>query len=97
MVSPSLENAIRIDYLLSSIFSQKAEVVHEAVWNEHFHDDIPYDTGGSNNNADKVLMSTERYKFKCFATILNNEQLKKENTNHNYDEEIVDKDILEDI
>jgi hypothetical protein len=73
VIFPSLEYAVRVHDFVSSIFSQKTKVVHEAIWNEYFDDDVPYNSGGSNYDANEMLMSTERDQLEGLTTTLDNE------------------------
>jgi hypothetical protein len=92
---PSLEDAVGVDDLFSSLFSQEAKVVHEAIGNEHFDDDVPYDSGGSDHNADEMLMIAERNQLESLTAALNDEQLQQENANDDRDEKVVVENVGE--
>ena len=89
MLFPSLENAVRVIMLFFSVLSEKGKVVHEAIWNEHFDDDVPNDSCGPNHNTSEMLMSIERDQSEGFSTILDNEQLKEEDSNDDSTEKII--------
>ena len=75
--------------LLFSVLSEKGKVVHETIWNQHFDNDVPDYSCGSNHNTSKMLMNTERDQSESFSTILDNEQLKTEYSNDDSTEKII--------
>ena len=91
---PSLEDTVGMAGFIFFVLSQKMEIVHETVRNEHFNNDVPHDSGGSNNNRNDVLMSAQRDQLESLSSVLHNEDLKEEDTNNNKNEKIVDKYIF---
>ena len=91
---PSLEDTVGMAGVIFFVFSQKIEVVHETVRNEHLNNDVPHDSGGSNNNTDEVLMSTQRDQLEGLSSALHNKYLKEEDTDNNSNEKIVDENIF---
>ena len=93
----SLENTINVDDLRFMIFSQQLEAVHEGVGDEHFDQSSPYDASGTNHNTLEVFIHGKRDQFECLSSILDNEELADEDADYDSDEEIVIKELSEDI
>ena len=97
LLGVSLKYAIDVDYLSLLVLSQQLEVVHEGFRDKHLDECCPNNTSSSDYNALEMFMHLKRDQFECLASILNYEKLADEDTNDDSDEQIVIKELCEDV
>jgi hypothetical protein len=92
-----LEDAIHINYLLLLVLLQQRNAVHETLWHEQLHQGSPDHTGTAYEDALQVLTKAERDQLEGLASELHDEDLAEEYRDNDHDEEVVVKEIGEDV
>lgn len=97
LLLPTLEDTVHVDDLLLPVLPEQCEGIHERLGDEDLDEDVPDDSGGSNNDAVDVSAEGEGDQFEGLSAIGDNKELTDEDACDNDDEEIVVEEVSEDV